>query len=341
MKGVVKFARGDGNVALRDVAEPELKPDQVLVKVAACGICGTDLHILHDEYPTRPPVVLGHELGGVVAEVGAEVENARVGDRVTAIPFSYTCGRCRFCQSGRPNLCPERLSFGSGVNGAMAPWLVVPARNLFALPPNVDEVTGALTEPLACCVRGVVDFARPAPGDVVVVSGPGPIGLFSAMVARTTGATVVVLGLAADARRLEIARAVGIPHVLNVQETDPLAYVRDLTDGYGADVVVECAGAEKSAQTCLNLAARGGRYVQVGLYGAPVRFDLTQVTMREISVAGPFATRPDTWTRTLRLLGDGTIDPRPVLTATLPLAEWSEGFRRAEAKDAGKVILTP
>lgn len=341
MKGVVKFAAGDGNVALREMPEPELRPGQVLVKVSACGICGTDLHILHDEYPTRPPVILGHELGGTIAEVGPDVENVSVGDRVTAIPFSHTCGHCRFCRSGRPNQCPDRLSFGSGVNGAMAPWLVVPARNLFQLPDNVDEVTGALTEPLACCVRGVVDFARPKPGDVVVVSGPGPIGLFSAMVARTTGATIVVLGLAADARRLEIARQIGIPHVLNVQETDPIPYVRDLTDGYGADVVVECAGAEKSAQACLDLAARGGRYVQVGLFGAPIRFDLTRVTMREISISGPFATLPETWTRTLRLLSEGLVDPRPVLTEALPLAEWSEGFRKAEAKDAGKVVLRP
>lgn len=341
MKGVVKYARGDGNVELREMPEPELRPGHVLVEVAACGICGTDLHILHDEYPTRPPVILGHEVGGRVVEVASDVESARVGDRVTAIPYSYTCGECRYCRSGRINLCPNRLSFGSGVNGAMARWLAVPARNLFLLPPNVDEIAGALTEPLACCVRGIVDYARPGPGDVVVVSGPGPIGLLSAMVAKTTGATVVVLGLSVDRRRLDLARRIGIAQVLDVQQTDALTYVRELTDGAGADVVVECAGAEKSAQTCLDLVARGGRYVQIGLFGGPVHFDLTQVAMREVSVAGPFATLPSTWSRTLRLLADGLIDPRLVLTETLPLDAWADGFRMAEAKDAGKIVLRP
>ncbi|HUX85935.1 MAG TPA: zinc-binding dehydrogenase [Chloroflexota bacterium] len=341
MKGVVKFARGDGNVELRDVAEPELQPGHALIKVAACGICGTDLHILHDEYPTNPPVVLGHEMAGTVVAVASDVTGVSSGERVTALTYSYTCGQCRYCQSGRLNLCPQRRSFGSGVNGAMAPWLIVPARNLYRLPANVDDLTGALTEPLACCVRGILDYAAPKPGDVLVVSGPGPIGLFSAMVAKTTGATVIVLGLNADERRLEIARQIGVDHVVNVQQTDVAAFVRDLTGGAGADVVVECAGAEKSAQTCLDLVARGATYVQMGLFGAPVRFDLTQIAMREVRIAGPFGTLPSSWSRTLRLLGEGRLNPRLVLSDVIPLEGWHEGFGKAEAKDAGKVVLTP
>ncbi len=341
MKGVVKFARGDGNVELRDVAEPELLPGHALIKVAACGICGTDLHILHDEYPTNPPVVLGHEMAGTVAAVAPDVEGVSLGERVTALTYSDTCGQCRYCQSGRLNLCPRRRSFGSGVNGAMAPWLVVPARNLYRLPANVDDLTGALTEPLACCVRGVLDYAAPRPGDVVIVSGPGPIGLFSAMVAKITGATVVVLGLSADERRLAIARKIGVDHAVNVQQTDAAALVRDLTGGLGADIVIECAGAGRSAQTCLDLAARGATYVQMGLFGAPVHFDLTQVALREIRIAGPFGTLPSSWSRTLRLLGEGRLDPRLVISDVISLEGWYEGFRKAEAKDAGKVVLTP
>lgn len=341
MKGVVKYARGEGNVELREMPEPTLRAGHVLIEVAACGICGTDLHILHDEYPTRPPVILGHEMGGTIVAVASDVETAHVGDRVTALTYSYTCGDCRYCRAGRINLCPKRLSFGSGLDGAMARWLTVPARNLFVLPSNVDVVTGAMVEPLACCVRGILDFARPAPGDVLVISGPGPIGLLSALVAKTTGATVVVLGLAADERRLAIARSIGVPHILNIQETDAARYVQELTEGHGADIVVECSGAERSAQSCLDLVARGGRYVQIGLFGAPVRFDLTQIATREISVAGPFATLPSHWTRTLHLLAEGTLDPRPILTATLPLDAWSEGFEQAQAKDAGKIVLRP
>ena len=341
MKGVVKFARGNGNVELRETAEPTLVPGHVLIRVAACGICGTDLHIFHDEYPTNPPVILGHEMAGTVVDVASDVASVQVGERVTALTYSYTCGTCRFCRSGRINLCPNRRSFGSGVDGAMARWLVVPARNVLALPANVDEVTGAMTEPLACCVRGIVDYANPRPGDVVVISGPGPIGLLSSLVALTTGATIVILGLSTDERRLDIARQIGVHHVLDVQQVDVARYVRDLTGGDGADVVVECAGAEKSAQTCLEVVRRGGSYVQMGLFGSPIRFDLTQVTMREIALAGPFATLPGTWSRTLRLMGEGRLDPRPVLSDELSLEEWAEGFRKAEAKDAGKVVLRP
>jgi len=341
MKAVVKYARGDGNVELRDVAEPSLRPGHVLVKVSACGICGTDLHIWHDEYPTTPPVVLGHEMSGVIVDVASDVETAKPGERVTAIPAIYTCGRCRHCRSGRPYLCPERRSFGSGVNGAMAPWLVVPANSLFKLPDSIDDTLGALTEPIACTVRGVLDYGDPKPGDVVVISGPGPIGLLCAQVASLTGATVVVLGLSADERRLAIARQIGIPHVLDIQQTDPLHYLRDLTGGEGADVVVECAGAEKSAQTCLKLARRGARFVQMGLYGRPIQFDLTDLVMREITLAGPFATVPGSWNRTLTLVGSGRLDPRLVVTDQLSLDDWSEGFHRAEAKGAGKILLRP
>ena len=341
MKGVVKFARGDGNVELREVREPELRPGCVRVEVEACGICGTDLHILHDEYPTNPPVILGHEMSGRVVEVAADVEGVNVGDRVTAYPPSYLCGQCRHCKAGRYYLCPHRRSFGSGVDGAMARYLVVPARNLFALPENVDFHMGAMTEPVACCVRGVLDHGQPRSGDVVVVSGPGPIGLFCAQIARLTGATVVVLGLPTDAPRLEIARKLGVDHVVDVTATDPLKLVRELTDGYGADVVIEAAGAEKSAQTCLELAASGGRYVQMGLYGGPIRFDLTQATVREIVISGPFATQPTHWTRTLRLMEQGRLDPRPVITDVLPLEAWADGFGKASAKTSGKVLLKP
>lgn len=341
MKGVVKFARGDGNVAFLDVADPTPQAGEALIRVEACGICGTDLHILHDEYPTAPPVVLGHEMAGTVIAVGDGVDRARVGERVTALTYSYTCGACRYCRGGRMNLCPQRKSFGSGVHGAMAPYLVVPAKNLYVLPPTVDTLIGAMTEPLACCVRVIGDYAQPAPGDVVVISGPGPIGLLCALVAHSAGATVVLLGLSADERRLELGRRIGIPHVLDVQRTDPAAYLADLTNGEGADIVVECAGAAPSAQSCLRLVRTAGKYVQMGLFGMPVPFDLTRVTMREISVAGPFATLPSSWERTLALLGSGQLDPRPVLTNVVPLTDWAEGFRRAEARDAGKVMLQP
>ncbi len=155
MQGVAKLARGDGNVGLLDVPEPTVIPGHVLVAVHAAGVCGTDLHIYHDEYPSNPPVIMGHEVAGVVAEIGPGVTTCRSGDRVTSETYFYVCGQCEYCRAGLPNLCAGRKSIGSGVHGAFAKYVLVPAQNIHQLPANVDEMAGALTEPLACCVHAL------------------------------------------------------------------------------------------------------------------------------------------------------------------------------------------
>ena len=173
MQAVVKTARGEGNVALRELPQPRPGPGQVLLAVRAAGICGTDLHIYHDEYPTQPPVVLGHELAGEVVAAGDGVTRVSVGDRVTTETYFHLCGSCRFCRGGQPNLCPERRSIGSGVDGGFAPYVVVPERNIHRLPDNLTFQEAALSEPLACVVHGALELPKVTPGDVAVVAGPG------------------------------------------------------------------------------------------------------------------------------------------------------------------------
>src|SRR5262245_46010888 len=168
MEALMKVAPGVGNVELRQIDEPAPGPGQALIEVRAAGICGTDLHIYHDEFRTRPPVVMGHEVAGQVAALGAGVTGIQVGERVTTETYFSTCGTCRFCRAGRPNLCADRMSIGSAVNGGFARYVVVPARNLHRLPAAVDEVAGALTEPLACVVHGALEQAQPLPGDLAV-----------------------------------------------------------------------------------------------------------------------------------------------------------------------------
>src|SRR5215212_9206597 len=154
MQAVMKTARGEGNVALRELSQPRPGPGQVLLAVRAAGICGTDLHIYHDEYPTQPPVVLGHELAGEVVATGDGVTRISVGDRVTTETYFHLCGSCRFCRGGQPNLCPERRSIGSGIDGGFAPYVVVPERNIHRLPDTLTFQEAALSEPLACVVHG-------------------------------------------------------------------------------------------------------------------------------------------------------------------------------------------
>ncbi len=235
MKALMKTAPGAGNLEIRDIPEPVAGPGQVVVEVVATGICGTDIHIERGEYLSVPPVVLGHEVSGRVAEIGAGVSGLTVGDRVTTETYFHTCGKCRACLSGHINLCPERRSIGTHVNGGFARYVLVPAIKVHRLPESIDDVSAAMTEPLACCVHGVLELAGVTPGDVAVLSGPGAIGLLCMQVAKAAGATLVVIGTAADEGRLDLARRLGADHTIVAGRDDIAGFVKELTDGVGAD----------------------------------------------------------------------------------------------------------
>jgi L-iditol 2-dehydrogenase len=341
MPAIVKTARGEGNVALRAVPIPEPAVGEVLLAVRAAGICGTDLHIYHDEFPTWPPVVLGHELAGEVAAVGTGVTRVAPGDRVTTETYFHLCGACRFCRGGQPNLCPERRSIGSGVNGGFAPFVVVPERNVHRLPERLTFQEAALTEPLACVVHGALELPKMTAGDVAVVAGPGAIGLLTVQVARAAGAAVVVLGTATDRRRLDLARDLGAARVIDVESEDAVPIVAEMSDGWGADIVFECSGAGPAALGLLPLARRGGQYAQIGLFGRPVAWDLDQVCMKELRVTGSNASVPSAWRTALRLLGDGSVRTAPLVSDVYALADWEYAFRRFERRDGVKLLLDP
>jgi L-iditol 2-dehydrogenase len=340
MKGLAKVARGEGHVQIIDAPEPQVKPGYVIIEVKAAGICGTDLHIYHDEFKTMPPVIMGHEVAGVIAEVGEGVTTCRPGDRVTSETYFYVCGQCQFCREGFVNLCPHRRSIGSGVNGAFTRYVLVPQHNIHHLPDNVDDHAGALSEPLACCVHAL-EQTRVEPGDVAVISGPGAIGLLMMQVVKAAGAQVIVLGTNADEARLEYARALGVDYTFNVQQVDSAAAVRDLTRGLGADVVFECAGAAPSAQNCVALVRREGRYAQVGLFGKPVLWDLDQVCYKELKVSGSNASTPSAWRKTMALLAAGQVQTKPLISNIFPITEWRQAFDLFEQKSGFKLLLTP
>ncbi len=340
MQGVAKLARGAGHVGLLEVPEPKVGAGQVIVEVTAAGVCGTDLHIYRDEYPSLPPVIMGHEVAGVVAEIGQGVTSCSPGDLVTCETYFSVCEKCEFCRAGLPNLCRSRKSIGSGVHGAFARYVLVPERNIHQLPPNVDALAGALTEPLACCVHAL-ERTRVEPGDAVVVSGPGAIGLLMAQVVKAAGGRVILLGANADEARLRMGEKLGVDFAVNVQTTDAQAIVAAMTDGLGADVVFECSGAEASAQNCLNLVRRRGRYVQVGLFGKPVQWDLDQVCLKELQVSGSFAHLPSAWRKALTLLSSGQVQTRPLISTILPIHEWQQAFDIFERREGIKVVLTP
>jgi L-iditol 2-dehydrogenase len=341
MKALMKVAPGPGNLELREIPEPAPGPGEVVVRVAATGICGSDLHIQDDEYKVVPPVVIGHETAGTVAAVGAGVTAWKPGDHVTSQTTISTCGRCELCRSGRTNLCPERRFLGGHVHGGFAEYFVVPERNLLRVPEQVSLEAAALTEPLACCVHGVLEVAEPAPDSIVVVSGPGPIGLLCAQLARTAGASVIILGTPADTTRFALARRLGFEYLVDVQETDPVAAVEAITGGKGADLCIEAAGAAASLDQCLRLAPRGGRVLQIGLYGRPVPVAVDTLVLKELQLLGSFSSTPTSWPLALDLLAAGKVQTEPLVTSRRPLAEWEAAFQAARQKAEGKILLIP
>ncbi|WP_210480955.1 zinc-binding dehydrogenase [Naasia sp. SYSU D00948] len=338
MKAVVKTSPDDQNVELRDVEPAPLPPTgHARVEVAAAGICGTDLHIIDGSYGSRPPVVLGHEVSGRVVEVSADVDPAWIGTAVALETFYSTCGACEYCRSGYPNMCGNRLSIGSGVDGGFAESLVVPLRNLHRLPDWLDLHAGALCEPLACVCQSLFDpFPAVKPGDRVLVTGPGAVGLLAAQVARAAGAEVLVVGAERDLGRLALARELGLGTRVVPVDRDSLP--PEWTQG--PDVVIECSGTGAAMRSGLELLRKRGRYVQMGQTGDLVSVPLALVSFKELVITGGFASTPASWARAIRLLEGRQVELSPLLSGTFPLERWEDAFAATQSGDGVKFVLS-
>lgn len=343
MKALVKFAPGRGHVEIREVPEPVAGPGQLKVEVKAAGVCGSDLHIYHDEIgiTIEPPVVMGHEFAGVVAEVGDGVEHLRVGDRVTCETTAWSCGRCLQCRLGHYNMCAERKVVGYAVDGCFARACVVNERQVHLLPENVDFQAGALTEPLACAVHAVLELTSILAGDRVMITGPGPVGLLCLQLVKAAGGFALVCGTSQDAERLALARRFGADLTVNVDRKDALEIVRDLTGGQGADIFLECAGAPQAARLGLEATRRGGQYTQVGLFPGPFELKFDLIAYKELRVTGSLGQRWTSWQRALSLMARGQVDTGSLVSHVLPLTEWREAFRLAEEGQGLKIVLEP
>ena len=247
MQAVVQYAVTPMAVELREVPVPEIGPSDILLKVGAVSVCGSDVHQAYGthSWAVNIPVTLGHEFGGTVAAAGRDVAGFKEGDRVVSETAAVICGTCLMCRTGRYNLCPSRKGFGYGVNGAMAEYVKVPARCLHHVPDSLPFELACLTEPHSVAYNAMCGNAEIKPGDLVVVLGPGPIGLLCARMAALSGAfPLVVAGLAGDAARLKTARELGATHTVNIQEQPLEDVIRDLSP-IGADVVCDASGASR------------------------------------------------------------------------------------------------
>jgi L-iditol 2-dehydrogenase len=327
LRALVKYAEGPGNVELREVPEPELGPGQVMVRVGAAGICGTDRAAIEGHHDFHVPRILGHEISGVVTEVAPGADTTvKPGDRVALETDAYLCGVCPYCRVEEANRCPNRLGIGTTTDGGMAEWIAIRAPAVHKLPGSLPIEAGALVEPLAIAVHTVLERGAPIAGEVVVVTGPGALGLLCAQVARAAGATVILVGRARHAERLALARSLGIGHAVDGDATDVAGLTRELSDGAGASAMFETSGGAGVLEGAPAWLRKGARVVLAGFFRSPPVLDIDRLINAELEVAGARGKKPSSYRRGLRLLDEDQVQLQPLITDHLPLNEWRRGL---------------
>jgi L-iditol 2-dehydrogenase len=341
MQALVKTKKGKGFIELKDVPVPSIGESEVLIDVKACGICGTDLHIYHDEFPYYPPVILGHEFSGTIAAVGRNVQGWAVGDRVVGEPHTMACGICALCRTGNRQICPHKRSPGWGIDGAFAQLMRWPEPGLLhRIPDTLDFPAAALTEPLANVVTDVVLPRTVMAGDVVAVAGPGPIGIMAALVAKHAGAsTMIIFGVNDDEEiRLSLCRSLAaIDHVVNVQKEDLPALVQEVTSGRGVDLFIEASGARAAMQTGAQIIRKLGTVTAIGLTGRPnVEFPYDAFMMKSVRYLFNVSTKYEAWDRAIRILSTGLIPHEKLLSHRGSIEQWQDFFDALMARKALK-----
>ena len=341
MKALVKFAAEPGNMEIRDVEEPKVKPGYVKIEIKATGICGSDIHILYSDIaiPVRPPVITGHEFSGIVVETGEGVSSCKVGDRVTSETAYEYCNRCENCKNGRYNLCNHRKTLGYWYNGAFTKYTLVPQDRIHLLADSISFEEAALLEPLACVCHAAIDLVRIKPTDVVLVTGPGPIGLMTLQVVKAHGAKVIVSGTNADVARFKKAEEYGADFIINVQQNNLLEEIQKITGEKGVDIVFECSGAPAATRTGIEAVKKYGQFVQVGLAGAPFEFDFARICYKEIKVTGSLGSIWSSWDYAIRMVENKQVKLKDLVSDIFPLEKWEEAFKKFENKEGLKILI--
>lgn len=335
---VVNFAPEKGCVELRDISPPEIGPQDVLLEVGNVGVCGSDLHqwTADHSWPVNYPVVLGHEFGGTIVQVGSDVSHWGVGQRVVSETAAIIDPNNPMTRQGRYNLDPTRKGFGYGVNGAMTRFVKVPARILHSVPDHLPMEEACLTEPCCVAYNAVVKNARIEPGDRVVVIGPGTIGILCAAMAKLCGAQVAIVGLPQDGPRLNIAASYGCDVL--VGDATEWAQTRD---GMGCEGVVDAAGASATLQSALKWVRPGGWISKVGWGPQPLNFSLDPLVQKNVTLQGSFSHHWAIWERVIDLLASRQLDVRPIIGGVWSLEDWHVAFEKMHHGEIVKAVLSP
>jgi alcohol dehydrogenase/L-iditol 2-dehydrogenase len=335
---VVNYGPERGSVEIREVPVPAIGPEDVLLEVAAVGVCGSDIHqwLGDQSWKVNYPVVLGHEFAGTVRETGERVTGWKTGDRVASETAAVIDPDSPMTRQGLYNLDPGRRGFGYGVDGAMTKFARVPARCLHRLPDALPFEKAALAEPCCVAYSAAVVGVRINPGDRVVVLGPGTIGILCGLMAKLCGATVAFHGLEQDAPRLEIARRCG-----GLAFTDGIKEWAFEADGLGADGVIDASGVSASLKTALEIVRPNGWIAKVGWGPQPMGYSLDPLVQKNVRLQGSFSHNWGTWERVLRLLASGQFDVGPVIGGVWLLEKWRDAFEAMHSGKTLKAIITP
>ncbi|MDR5694924.1 MAG: L-threonine 3-dehydrogenase [Armatimonadota bacterium] len=341
MKAVIKASPGPG-LELATVDIPILGPGEILIRVAAASICGTDLHIYRwDPWSAehiRPPVIIGHEVCGEVVEVGRDVTTVKEGDFVS-VESHIICGKCVYCRTGRGHICPNTKIIGIDRNGAFAEYLAIPAENAWVNPPDMPVEVAVLQENFGNAVHTA--FAVDLRAKKVLITGCGPVGLMTILVAKAIGARAVY---ATDVvpYRLNLALKMGADLVVNADSQDVVEVIREATEGEGVDVLLEMSGAPKAIVQGFTLLKAGGEAALLGLSSGPIPFDMNEfVIFKGIHIYGIIGRRIwETWYQMRGLIRSG-LDPSQVITHRFPLEEFEKAFETMASGQSGKIVLYP
>lgn len=331
---------GNQTFETRELPERKLGEEEVLIRVAACGVCGTDVHIYHGDKGSAeicPPVILGHELAGVVMEVGSGVNRVAVGDHVAVDPNIY-CGECHYCRNGKKQLCTNLFAIGVNRDGGFADCCYVPQAQCYKMNKDVPLAYGAMAEPLACCIHGI-DRAGIRVGDTVCVIGGGAIGLLMVQLAKLSGASRVILSEPVALRR-EIGLTVGADFVIDPTHEPFREQLTELLGEEGVDVVIECVGNSIATAQAFEAAKRGTSILlfSVPRAGTTHALSLEDVYQKELTVVGSMI-NPDTHQRAVDLINSGCIQLKPLITHRFPVEQVKDAILMQMADASIKVIV--
>jgi threonine 3-dehydrogenase len=324
---------------MKDVPEPKIRDDEVLIRVRRAGVCGTDVHIYEwDAWAqgrVKPPIVVGHEFAGEVVKVGSLVTDVNEGDRVTA-EGHIVDGRCLLCRTGNAHVCPHTKIIGVDRDGCFADYIAMPATNVWHLDDAISYEIGGIHDPMGNAFHTAL--TADIPGATVLVTGCGPIGIFAVGICRAAGASRIIAS-DVNPRRLALAKEMGATHVVHPNEAKYT--VMDATDNYGVDVVLEMSGVPSAIHQAFDLVRVGGKVQMLGIPAKPMEINFaTEVIFKGITIYGVVGRRMyDTWIQMRAFLRSGKFDPTPVITHRFPLEQYEEAMHVIKSGEAGKVVF--